>query len=394
MQSPEPQFLDTVAALIRARIAARSACDEFIPQAPKVQPDKPVVVGERHPYNVINGFNAMSTQTRGSPLPEATLSLPETPPAALSQVPIPCPGFNGHKPRFDEGEKRLGVSVVNKAGSAGMEMGLPCSKAVCSLPELVPSMPSQALAPRPGFNGHKPSSSFLEGEGRLAKLAINKINKPSATHSPEPETAFVPFIPKPAVTLRAPVPCPSLCPPRKPPYTIGATLGPTVVSARGGKKEGLYAPEPLGTLNVHLSGSMLDEWLLWKPPDVKEMRRHASHVVTLVISETSAAHSPKPITALSPCTSKPAAASQALTPLLRDTAAICQSVSLLPAQPARCAEALSPPRLTWEMGLVVPWKLPLARKRKRCASIINNKNKEMSAVRSPENDTVLIQAAY
>jgi hypothetical protein len=105
MQSPEPRFLDTVMALIRAWIAARSTCDEFVPQAPKVPPDKPVVVGKRHPYDVVNGFNTTNTQTRGSPLPEATLSLPETPPAALSQVPIPCSGFNGHKPRFDEGEK-------------------------------------------------------------------------------------------------------------------------------------------------------------------------------------------------------------------------------------------------------------------------------------------------
>ena len=123
-------------------------------------------------------------------------------------------------------------------------------------------MPSQALAPCPGFNRHKPSSSFLEGEGQLAKLAINKINKPSATHSPESETALAPFIPKPAVTLRAPVPCPSLCPLRAPPYTIGAILCPIIVSARGGKKKGSYAPEPLEVLHARLSGSMLDEWLL------------------------------------------------------------------------------------------------------------------------------------
>jgi hypothetical protein len=371
LQPPEPRLLDTVAVLVQARLATCSVCDEFVPQAPKGPPDKSGVVEERHAYDVINGFNI--TAARGSPSPEAVRSLPESLPAALSQVSIPCPGFNGHKPVFGKGEKQMAIAIINKADSMSMGLHSPLVKAVLSLLCPTSAVPSQALAPCPGFNGHKPysspdegnqrlapvnklnngdiatclpysrpglpatplrvfiprsgpnkhkSSSFIEGEERLVDSAINKINTTSAMHSPEPKMAFVLFIPKPVVTLRAPVPCPSLCPPREPPYTIGATLGTTVVSARGGKKEGLYAPEPLGTLNIHLSGSMLDEWLLWKPPDAKEMRQHASHVITLVISETSAAHSPKPITALSPFAFKPAAVQQALTPWLRDTAAI------------------------------------------------------------------------
>jgi hypothetical protein len=103
LQSPEPWLLDTVAALVRARLATRSVGDEFVLQAPKGPPDKSGIVEERHAYDVINGFNI--TAARGSPSPEAARSLPESPPAALSQVSIPCLGFNGHKPAFGKGEK-------------------------------------------------------------------------------------------------------------------------------------------------------------------------------------------------------------------------------------------------------------------------------------------------
>jgi hypothetical protein len=287
-------------------------------------------------------------------------------------------------------------------------MGLPCSKAVCSLPELVPSVPSQALAPRPGFNGHKPSSSFLEGEGWLDKLAINKINKPSATHSPESETALAPFIPKPAVTLQAPRLYPCL------PFELFDTarhkrcpdcMG--IVSILDIKTEGLHLPTHLETFSPpswHLASRMpgyvlycwrhtCERWLRWKPPDVRE-RKHSGNVVKLKYKKMSGLrHSLKPITALSSFTSKPAAAPQALTPLLQDTAAICRSVSLLPVQPARCAEALSPLRLTWEMGLVVPRKLPVARERKQCISIVNNKIKEVSAEHSPGHNMALLRSA-
>jgi hypothetical protein len=131
-QSPEPQLIDSLAALIRARLAGRSASEEFrlqvpkvpsdelvlgegelCPQVPKGPPDRTSKAEERHCYNVVN--KTTGTSTSYSPLAEAALSLPETPPAFLSQVLLPRPGFNGHKPiLLIEGERRLKTSVVNK----------------------------------------------------------------------------------------------------------------------------------------------------------------------------------------------------------------------------------------------------------------------------------------
>ena len=130
---PSSGLLDTVAALVRARLAARSARDEFDLQYPRGPHDRLLEPEERHDH-AVNKLSAANV--RGSPLPETTLSLPETPPAALSQVPIPCPGSNGHKPRFDEGETDWEFPSLIKL-VARMEMRLPCSRAVCSLPERV-----------------------------------------------------------------------------------------------------------------------------------------------------------------------------------------------------------------------------------------------------------------
>jgi hypothetical protein len=232
---------------------------------------------------------------RGSPLPETAHSLPESPPATLSQVFLLCLGFNGHKPSPDEGNRRLAVIVINKACNASMGLRLPCSKAVCSLPGPMHPVPSQVLVPHPGFNGHKPSSFFIEGEGRLDKSVVNKINTSVLTHSPEPKMALAPFISKPTVMLRAPTPYPSPCPLRELLYMMGFKHRSHIVSMSCSWKEGSHAPEPHGVLHAHLSGSMLGKWLLWKLPNAKELKRHASHVVLLVISETSAAHSPKHI---------------------------------------------------------------------------------------------------
>ena len=199
MQPPEPRLLDTIAGLIRARLAARSACDEFTPQAPKGPPNKPIAVDERCPYGVVNGFS--TTGARGSPSPETAHLLPESPPDALSQLSLPCPGCNGHKPSIDEGEKRLAVAV-SEVGSVGIDTCVPLANAVLSLPCSVHVVPSQITAPRPGFNGHS-SSSLIEGEGQLDHSAVNNIYMSSAVHSPESETALAPFIPKPAVMLWA-----------------------------------------------------------------------------------------------------------------------------------------------------------------------------------------------
>jgi hypothetical protein len=157
--------------LIRARLAARSTCDEFTPQAPKGPPNKPIAVDKQCPYGVINGFS--TTGAQGSPSPETAHSLPESPPDALSQVSLPCPGCNGHKPSVDEGEKQLAVAV-SEVSSAGIDTCIPLAKAVLSLPCSVHVVPSQITAPRPGFNGHS-SSSLIEGEGQLDHSAVNNI---------------------------------------------------------------------------------------------------------------------------------------------------------------------------------------------------------------------------
>jgi hypothetical protein len=65
----------------------------------------------------------------------------------------------------------------------------PESEAVPSLPNATPAALSQVFIPRPGFDGHKPSS-LIEGEGWLDKAAVSKINNTSVIKcSPtEPET--------------------------------------------------------------------------------------------------------------------------------------------------------------------------------------------------------------
>jgi hypothetical protein len=240
----------------------------------------------------------------------------------------------------------------------------PCSKAVLSLPWPIPVIPSQVIIPCLGFNGHS-FSSLIEGEGQLDESVVNKINTSALTHSPEPKTALALFISKPTAMLWAPAPYPSPCPPRELLYMMGFKHRSHIVSTSCSWKEGSHVPEPHGVLHAHLSGSMLGKWLLWKPPDAKELKQHASHVVSLVISETSAAHSPKHIVALSPFASKPATVPQAhIAPLLQDTAATRRPIALFSVQPAQCTEVLFPPRLRQKTGLGIHWKRPTARERK------------------------------
>jgi hypothetical protein len=93
--------------------------------------------------------------------------------------------------------------------------------------------------------------------------------------------------------------------------------------------------------------------------------------------------------------SKPAAVPQAhIAPLLRDTAATRRPVALFSVQPARCAEALFPPHLRQKTGLGIHWKRPTVRERKRCASIMNNENKEASAVHSPGQNMAFLQSTH
>lgn len=134
----------------------------------------------------------------------------------------------------------------------------------------------------------------------------------------------------------------------------------------------------------------------------------------LEVSETSALHSPKPYTALVQFTFSPATVPRAPTPLLLDStnkpsdfAALerwlnivstwddaakgscsCTPESRRPIarpsiQPTQRAEALFPPCSRRELGLGIGLETAAARKRNRCASIVNNKNKEVSTVHSP-----------
>jgi hypothetical protein len=130
---------------------------------------------------------------------------------------------------------------------------------------------------------------------------------------------------------------------------------------------------------------VLDEWLRWKLPDAKERKRYANHVVMLVVSETSAWHSPKPITALSPFAFKSATVQQALTPRLQDTAAIHQPFAPLSVQPTQCMEALIPPCSRWEIGLEVLWKPPDTKEmRRRSGNVVKLEKKATGALHLPK----------
>jgi hypothetical protein len=85
----------------------------FCPRVAKYLPDGFLGMDEQCSRNIVN--KTIRTSSNYLPSSKAALSLPETPPATLSQALIPRPGFNGHKPTsFLEGERWLKVSVVNK----------------------------------------------------------------------------------------------------------------------------------------------------------------------------------------------------------------------------------------------------------------------------------------
>ena len=67
---------DSVAALVRARLAARSACDEFDLWLPKYPPNELLGMDKRHSSDVVNKTNR--TSTNHSPSSTGALSLPKT----------------------------------------------------------------------------------------------------------------------------------------------------------------------------------------------------------------------------------------------------------------------------------------------------------------------------
>jgi hypothetical protein len=136
-----------------------------------------------------------------------------------------------------------------------------------------------------------------------------------------------------------------------------------------------------------------ERWLRWKPPDVRERKQCSGNVVKMKNKKMSGLScSPKPITALSPFTSKPATVTQALTPLHRDAATVHRPIPLLSVQPARCTEALSPPHLRWELGLVAVGSC-LLRGKENDASASLIKIKKLSAVHSPRHYVALLLSA-
>jgi hypothetical protein len=294
----------------------------------------------------------------------------------------------------------MAIAIINKADSMSMGLHLPLVKAVLSLLCPTPAVPLLALVPRPGFNGHKPSSSFIEGEGRLDHSAINKINMSVLTHSPEPETVLAPFISKPVVTLRAPAPYPSPCPLHELLHTMGPRQRPNIVSACCGRKEGSYAPEPLGVLHARLPGSMPDKWLLWKPPDVMETKQHSGNVVELNKQKMSVLHSPVPSKTSASYTSEPAVSTQVLIPPQspdwpRDTVlAPCGKAlmgSLMP-EPSK-ANLCHPLGLKHEQR--PRWRLSgMKEEKRRLLDLISKKNDKMSAVHSPKLYTVLLRSTH
>jgi hypothetical protein len=181
------------------------------------------------------------------------------------------------------------------------------------LPGLPPAFLSQALIPRPGFNGHKPTS-FLEGEGRLDKSVVNKISTQNIRMegSCAPDPAVAPS--QPAVF---PVPAershirmelvPLVQPMGLRQAVVERYSGSTdIVSTRNEELEGLYLVPELPPARHHtLSGFKLNRRLRWKPPDLKESRRHSEDVVSLRNNGMSRLYSPRLKTGLALLTPPP-----------------------------------------------------------------------------------------
>jgi hypothetical protein len=143
-------------------LAGQSASEGLHLRVPKAPSDESVVrdgegclrVAKYLPDNFLGTDKCCSsnivsktirTSTDYSPLSKAALLLSEMPPAALSQVLIPCLGFNGHKPAsFIEGEGWLKESVISKKHKASV------------LHSLVRKMAHMPLVPR-----HVASSKVL-----------------------------------------------------------------------------------------------------------------------------------------------------------------------------------------------------------------------------------------
>jgi hypothetical protein len=209
-------------------------------------------------------------------------------------------------------DRRCSVNVINKIirTSSGYS---PSSKAAPSLPESSPAFLLQALIPHPGFNGHKPTS-FLEGEGRLDKSVVNRIStqniRMEGSRAPDPAAAPLQPAILPAPAERSHVRMELVLwaqPMGLRQAVIERCSGSTdIVSTRDEELGGSYLVPELSPAHHHaLSGLKLDRRLRWKPPNLKELRRHSVDVVSLRNNGMSRLYSPGLKTGLVPFTLPP-----------------------------------------------------------------------------------------
>jgi hypothetical protein len=354
-------------------------------------------------------------------------------------------------------DKRHSSDIVSKTIRMSTHYS-PTSKAAPSLPESPPAYLSQASIPHPGFKGHKPSL-FLEGEGQLDKPVVNKANYTSGTHLLIVEMAPAPFTLKPAMlllhhspdprrheshcmdqekllgglkmgvrsldnntaALLPPVPCPDVSPaPAEahlkliPPGVVESDTEPVGIgNVSNGVEEGSYLAEPSPVCPPHLSGLKPYRRLLWKPPDMEELKWHQFDVIRSREDGMSRSYSPRLSTTLTPIISEPAMMSQA--PLLYpcppyelwDTATVkrCADwmdiactvhgkakgshIVLEPFPNSHCLPSSLRLSQPW-----FPWKLPDAGQVERYTTdIVKTRNGGMSSPRSPGPETALMPSA-
>jgi hypothetical protein len=181
------QLFDNIAMLVRERLAAQSVCDEFIPQALDRSLDKPTGMGEQCPYDIVN--KTALTGASHSPCSRVAPSPPKSTPATLSQVPVPHPQFNGHKPSI-EGEERLNSnsSAINKANKTSVNIHLPDmpetvaeQSQACEYCEwlqgIVHSPRGPSLDREPDYGAQRESVEFSGAQTQHPSLNMDVVNK-------------------------------------------------------------------------------------------------------------------------------------------------------------------------------------------------------------------------
>ena len=219
-----------------------------------------------------------------------------------------CDEFGLQFPRYPPNvlpgmDKQCSSDIINKMVRMSTHY-LPSSKAAPSLHEISPAALLQVSILCLGFNGHKPSSSFIKGEGQLKESVVSKRHRASVTYSLVHETAQMLLVPEPAASPKAPSHSPCIL--HKPLDTMGPkqqcpehidanNAGMEFASQMAQTMEGLCPPEPTSVHCSHLldrTDLEPDGRLHWKPSDSKELGQHSSDVIRLGDKGMSRLYSP------------------------------------------------------------------------------------------------------